>query len=245
VPGQHLNVDLFAALERHRQARIVVAVEQLERRRFNRRNQISTPPGRQLPQRRRALLLHVGMRRKIFKGKHIVRREPHHARRIDGAGQLASGLEQRLQRLGGLVVGHDHDHRLLGRPRHQRQVERAPSPSARTHAAAPHPGSGACERAQIPGVLQLRKNLADKRENHQFQFTRAPWQTHKRNPATSNKNPRQPLVLAVRAHIVTFQRNGRVAVAGNSRLSESRWNRWRRFPCTGVTGTVPGQMVRA
>ena len=84
---------------------------------------MSNGAGGELPQRGGALLLHVGVRRKIFKRKHVVGGKAHDARGIDGAGQLASGLEQRLQRLGGLVVGNDDDDRLLGGPRHERHVE--------------------------------------------------------------------------------------------------------------------------
>ena len=167
VRGQRLNVDLFAALERHRQARIILEIEELQRRRFHRRDQNIDGPGRQLPQRRRALLLHVGVRRKIFKRKHIVGGKAHHARRIDGARQLASRLEQRFQRLGSLVVGHHHDHRLLGGPRHQRQVERSRcrgqsghTPPARTQAQVP------ANALKSRGLLQLREHLADERENH-------------------------------------------------------------------------------
>ena len=93
--------------------------------------------------------------------------KPHHARRIDGAGQLASGLEQRLQRLGGLVVGHHHDHRLLGGPRHQRQIERPRRRRQSGHTPPPR------TQAQMPAnalksrrVLQLREDFADEREDH-------------------------------------------------------------------------------
>ncbi len=94
-------------------------------------------------------------------------RQAHHARRIDGAGQLASRLQQRLQRLGGLVVGHHHDHRLLGGPRHQRQIKRPRRRSQSGHTPPPR------TQAQMPanalksrGVLQLRENFADEREDH-------------------------------------------------------------------------------
>ena len=163
------DVDLFAALERDGEAGIILQIEELQRRRFDGRDEDIDGAGRELPQRRRALLLHVGVRREIFKRKHIVGGKAHHARRIDCAGQLASGLEQRLQRLGGLVVGHDHDHRLLGGPRHQRQVERSRcrgqsghTPTARTQAQVP------ANALKSRGMLQLREHLADEREDHQF-----------------------------------------------------------------------------
>ena len=91
VRGEHFDVDLFAAAQRDGEAGVVVAIEELERRRFDRRDEDGDGAGGELPQRGRALLLHVGMRRKIFKGKHIVSGQAHHARRIDGAGQLAAG----------------------------------------------------------------------------------------------------------------------------------------------------------
>ena len=109
VAGEHFDVDFFAAPQGDGQAGVVLAVEELERRRLDGRNEDVDSAGGELPQRRSALLLHVRMRREIFKGKHIVGRQTNHARRIDRAGQFAAGLEHRLQRFGGLVVGHDHD----------------------------------------------------------------------------------------------------------------------------------------
>ena len=61
VPGEHLDVHLFASPQRHREAGIVVAVKELERRRLYRRNQDGDRTGGQLPQCRCPLLLHVGM----------------------------------------------------------------------------------------------------------------------------------------------------------------------------------------
>ena len=94
-------------------------------------------------------------------------RQTHHLGRIDRAGQLAAGLEHRLQRLGSLVVGHHHDHRLLGRPRHQRQIKRTRRRRQSGHTSPPR------TKAQMPlyalkprRVLQLREDFADKRENH-------------------------------------------------------------------------------
>ena len=151
-------------------AGVVLEIEELERGGLDGRDENIDSAGGELPQRRGALLLHVGVRREIFKGKHIVGRKAHDARRIDGAGELASGLEQRLQRFGGLVVGHDDDDRLLGGPRHQRQIERPRRRGQSGHT------SPARTQAQVPanafksrGMLQLRKNFADKREDHQPQ----------------------------------------------------------------------------
>ncbi len=168
VRGQNLDVDLFAALQRDGQPGVVLEFEELERRGFDGSNQYIDAAGRELPQRRRALLLQVGVRRKIFKGKHIVGGKAHHTRGIDGAGELASGLQQRLECLGGLVVGNDYDRRLLGGTRHQRQVKRPRRPSQSGHTPPPR------TQAQVPAnalkpraMLQLREDLADKREDHQ------------------------------------------------------------------------------
>ena len=168
MAGEHLDVDLFAAPQSDREAGVVVAVKEPERRRFDRGNENRDGAGGQLPQGRGALLLHVGMRREIFEGKHVVRRQPHHAPG-QGAGQLATGAQHRLQRLGGLVVGHHHDDRLAGGPRHQRQIERprrggqsGDTPTPRTKAQMP---SYALKTGR---VLQLREDFADERENHVY-----------------------------------------------------------------------------
>ena len=141
VRGEHFDVDLFAALERDGEAGVVPEIEELQRRGFDGSDEDIDGAGGELPQCGGALLLHVGVRREIFKGKHIVGGKADHARGIDGAGQLASGLEQRLQA----------PRRPCCRPRSRSRAAWLPAPSAadrgpapsrsiRTHACAPHPG---------------------------------------------------------------------------------------------------------
>ncbi len=166
--GEHLDVDLFAALEGYGQAGIVLEVEELESRGFDGSDENIDGSARKLPQRGGALLLDVGMRGEIFERKHIVGGKPDNAGWIDGAGQLASGFEERLKGFGGLVVGHDQDDRLFGGPRHQRQVESprrrgqsGHTPPSRTQAKVP------ANALKARGMLQLREYFADKREDHE------------------------------------------------------------------------------
>ena len=86
---------------------------------------------------------------------------------IDSAGQVATGAQSGLEGLGGLVVGHHHDDRLARSPRQQRQKERTRRGSEPGYTPAPR------TEAQMPlyaleggGVLQLRENFADEREDH-------------------------------------------------------------------------------
>ena len=72
VPREHFDVDLFAAFERDRQAGVVIAIKELEGGSFDRRNEDGDGAGGKLPQSRGTLLLHVGMRREVLKGKHVV-----------------------------------------------------------------------------------------------------------------------------------------------------------------------------
>ena len=66
----------------------------MERSRFGWRNEDGDRAGGQFPQRGGTLLLHVGVRREIFKGEHIVRGEADDPRRIDRAGELAAGAQR-------------------------------------------------------------------------------------------------------------------------------------------------------
>ena len=166
--GEDFDVDLFTALERDSEAGVVVEIEELECSGFDGGDENVDGTGGELPQGGSALLLHVGVRREIFERKHVVRGKTDNACRIDGAGELATGLEQRLQSFRSLVVGDDDDDWLFGGPRHERKVEGARGRGESGHTPTPR------TQAEVPAnafksrrLLQLRENLADKREDHQ------------------------------------------------------------------------------
>ena len=94
---------------------VVRRVEEAHACGLDRRDEDGGAIGRELPQGGGALLLHVGVRRDVFEGKHIVRGQAHDAVRIDGAGELRAGAERGLERFGGLVVGDEHDDGAPGR----------------------------------------------------------------------------------------------------------------------------------
>jgi hypothetical protein len=167
VAGEHLDVYFFAAPQGHGQAGVVVAVKELEGRRFNRGDEDGNRAGDQFEERGRALLLHVGMGREVFKGKNVVGGQADHLRGVHGAGEVAAGFEQGFERLGSFVVGHDHDCKLLGGPRHQGKVN-GPRRCGEARDTSP-PRT----KAEVPSyafktrrVLQLREDFADERENH-------------------------------------------------------------------------------
>src|SRR5690349_5775502 len=110
------------------------------------------------------------MRREILKWKHVVSGEPNYARRIDGGGELASSFELRLKSVGGFVVGHNDDDRMLGSTSHERDVEGScrcgesrNTTTTRTQAEVPD------YAIESRGVLQFREDFADERENHRLQ----------------------------------------------------------------------------
>src|ERR1019366_2328230 len=155
--GKHFDVDFFAAAHADGEAGVVVAIEQLERHSLDRRNQNGDDAGSKLPQRGGALLLPVGAGRG--------RAGP--PRGVDGAGEFAAGAQGGFQFLGGLVVSHHNDDGIFGGARHQRQIEGAGCRGKSRHTPTPR------SEAEVPayaieggGVLQLRENLADKREYH-------------------------------------------------------------------------------
>ena len=75
--GEDFDVDLFAALEGDGEAGVVVAIEEPEGGGFDGGDEDGDGAGGELPERGGALLLHVGVGREIFEGKHIVGGEAH------------------------------------------------------------------------------------------------------------------------------------------------------------------------
>ena len=89
------------------------------------------------------------------------------AGRIDGPGELATSAHQGLQCLGCFIVGDDEDGGLAGCARHERQIESTrgrcePGDTPPTRIQAEVPTNALKGRR----MLQFRKKLADKRENH-------------------------------------------------------------------------------
>ena len=167
VRGEHFNVDFFPAAKRYGKTRIVVAIEEAQRCRLDGRNQDGNRAGDKLPQSGRTLLLHVGVRREVFKRENVVRGQAHNLSGIECSGKVASSPQHGLKGFGGLVVRDHHHHRLAGSTSQQWNVDCAggrsksgDTPTPRTKAEMP---SYALKRG---GVLQFRKNIADERENH-------------------------------------------------------------------------------
>ncbi len=108
------------------------------------------------------------MGREVFKGEDVVGGQAHHFRGIDGAGELAAGPEHGFQGFGGLVVGDNHDDRLAGGTSHERNIEGTRGGGETRHTSPPR------SEAEMPAnafkarrVLQVRKDFADERENHE------------------------------------------------------------------------------
>ncbi len=168
VAGEDFDVDFFAALEVDGERGVVVAVEEAQGRGLDGRDEDGDGAGGQFPEGGGALFLHVGVRGKVFKREHVVGRETDHAVGIDGAGKFAAGSECGFEGLGGLVVGDDQDDRAAGgRAGHERKVKRAGGGRQSGDTATPR------SKAEVPanaikggGVLQVRKNFADEREDH-------------------------------------------------------------------------------
>ena len=164
---EHLDVDLFAAAQLLGEAGVVGRVEEAHAGGFDRRDDDGGATGGDLPQHGRALLLHIGMRRDAFEGKHIVRGQAQDALGLDGAGKLAGGTQHQLQRLGGLVVGDENDDRRLGGVREERNVEGAGGRGEAGDTTAPS------REAEMPshtfeaiGVLNARESIANKGKDH-------------------------------------------------------------------------------
>jgi hypothetical protein len=71
------------------------------------------------------LLLHVRVRRKIFKGQHIVGRQTKHPLGRDRPSKLAGRADGDLQGISGLIVGNNNHDRDLGGLGKERQMQRA------------------------------------------------------------------------------------------------------------------------
>ncbi len=167
VPGEDFDVDFFAAAEIDGQRGVIVAVEEAEGGGLNGSDEDGDGAGGEFPQRGGALLLDVGVGREVFKREHVVGGKADHARRIDGAGEFAAGAEHGLQGLGNLVVGDQHDDGVLGGPGHEGKIEGARRGGQSGHT--PPPRSEAempANALKCGGVLQVRKNFADEREDH-------------------------------------------------------------------------------
>ena len=167
VVDQHADVDFFAALELQGQASVVAARKEPQRDRFHGNDDDGCRAGDELPQHGRALLLDIRMRREIFKRQDIVCRQTQHALGIDGPGELAAGAESEFKRFSGLIVRHDDDDRLFRGACEKRDVQRAGGCGQSRDTPAPR------SKAEMPayaiecgGLLQLREDFADKREDH-------------------------------------------------------------------------------
>ena len=164
---QHLDVDFFTAPQDLRQSGIIRAIEEahtccLDRRNYNRHTCCCN-----LPQYGCALFQHIGVGRKIFEWEHVMRGQPDDAFAFDGARQLGRGAEHLHERFGSLVIGNQHDDGRLRSLGKIGEIERPAGRRKSRHTTAPG------TKVQMPshtfktrGVLQVRKRLADKGENH-------------------------------------------------------------------------------
>ena len=90
---------------------------------------------------------------------------------IDGTSELGASAKDGLESFSSFVVGNDDDERLTGSAREEREIEGTGSyresgdtPTAHTKAEVP------LYAIECGGVLQLREDFADEREDHvQFQ----------------------------------------------------------------------------
>ena len=168
MAGENFDVDFFAAAKGDGETGVILAIEEAKRGCFNGCDEDVDGAGGEFPQGCGTLLLHVGMGREILEREHVVGGQADDTRGIDGAGELASGFQHGFERFGGLVVSDDEDDRLAGGARHEGNVEGAGGGSQSGDTSSPR------IQAQVPdyafktrGVLQLRKNFADKREDHE------------------------------------------------------------------------------
>ena len=163
VLDEHLDIHLFAAAQLLGQAGVVGSVEEAHASGFDRRDHDRGAVRGDLPKHRRALLLHIRVRRDAFERQHIVRGQAQDALWLDGAGKLGCGAQRDLQRLGGLVVGdQDDDGRLRGVGK-ERDGEGAGGGGQSGDTTAPS------REAEMPshtleavGVLNAREGIANK-----------------------------------------------------------------------------------
>ena len=103
----------------------------------------------------------------IFKRQDIVRRKPQDALGINGSGEFAAGAKSEFKGFSGFIVRHDDDDWFFGGAREERNIQRTGGCSESRDTTAPR------SKAKMPayaiecgGLLQLREDFADKREDH-------------------------------------------------------------------------------
>jgi hypothetical protein len=126
-----------------------------------------------LPQRRGALLLDLRVGRDVLKRQHIVRRQPEHLAGVERSGELAGREYVGVERLGGLVIGNQHQSGRLtraGRLGRADEVGKIKGARGRGQSGHTSPARAAREMAthtlEGGGVLQVRHQIADEGKNH-------------------------------------------------------------------------------
>ena len=104
---EFLYVDLLATAQNSRKIEIIARRKQPHRCRLDGRDDDRGISTGHFPENGCTLLLHVRMRREIFKGQHIVSGKPEHPFGSNCASELAGCADGELQRVGCLVVGDD------------------------------------------------------------------------------------------------------------------------------------------
>ena len=167
VVEEHLDIHLFAASQLLREAGVVGRVEEAHAGGLDRRDDDRRAVGRDLPQDRCALFLHIGVRRDAFEGQDIVRGQAQDALRFDGTGQVGGGAQRQFERFGGLVVGDENDDGGLGGVREERNAEGARGGGQPGDTTTPS------REAEMPshtletiGVLNAREGIANKGKDH-------------------------------------------------------------------------------
>ena len=164
---QHLRDVLFALAQLERERSVVLTPKQPHAGRFHGRDDEPRLPAGDLPQRGRAPLLYFAVRGKILEGQDIVRGQPQHLMGLERTGEVAGREHGRVQRLGGVVIGDQHQRRSLPRAHEVGQIQGArgrgkPGDTAATRA----PGQVATHTRKRLGAFQIRNQLADEGKNH-------------------------------------------------------------------------------